>query len=278
MNTSPLRISRIVRRLKGGSQARLVQAENGRFYAAKFCGNPQGNRTLVNEWVAASLLSHMNVSTPHLRILALPPTLSLCEDVHFLTGNRRKLPEGLFHLGSECPVNPDTTAIFDCLPDPLLQSVQNLNEFAGIYVFDRWLGHGDVRQAIFVRDKKVANGCSLKAYFIDHGMVLNGVEWALREMPLSGLAFQTTIYSMLEMSNLVEDAIVQIEAIDPDLVFAAMEGAPSSWFAEGDRDCLHALLRKLQRRQGNLRPIIERHLDTLRIHSRNVAASSRSLF
>ncbi len=276
MNTSTIQISRIVRRLKGGSQAQLVQGENAQFYVAKFCGNPQGNRTLVNEWVAFNLLSHVAVSTPGLCILELPPALLSCEDLYFVMGNRRKAPEGLFHLGSRCPVNPETTVIFDFLTNQFLQKVHNLAEFATMYVFDRWLGQSDIRQAIFVRDKSIAaNGQFLKAYFVDHGMVFNGAQWELNEKPLGGLAFQTMIYSMLEMRTLVEDAIVQIEAIDRDVLFAAIEGVPSSWLAPGDRDHLHTLLCKLARRQANLSPIIQHHLAALRDYAAAKAASPR---
>src|SRR5690242_1767336 len=68
-------IKRIIRSLRGGSQARLVEGEDGRFYACKFAGNPQGNRTLVNEWVTQSILALLDISTPSLCVLKLPDRL-----------------------------------------------------------------------------------------------------------------------------------------------------------------------------------------------------------
>ena len=41
--------------MRGGSQAQLVQGDEGNRYLAKFLGNPEGNRTLVNEWVGCRL-------------------------------------------------------------------------------------------------------------------------------------------------------------------------------------------------------------------------------
>ncbi len=62
-------IKRIVRPVRGGSQARLVEGDDGRCYIAKFLNNPQGNRTLVNEWVAQSIMTTLGISTPPLCLL-----------------------------------------------------------------------------------------------------------------------------------------------------------------------------------------------------------------
>jgi len=264
MSPAPVKIGRIVRRLKGRSQAQLVQGENGKFYAAKFCGNPQGNRTLINEWVAHQLLSHLGVSSPRVAILELPQSSLHHEGLDFVLANRRKSPEGLFHFGSEYPANPETTATFDFLPAPILKNVHNLAQFAAMYVFDKWLGQTDTRQAIFIRDKAVSTGSRiLKAYFIDHGMAFNGQRWEIHDIPLAGLAVQIAIYSMLEMGSLVEAAIEKIERIDREIIFAAMNGAHSSWFAPGDREAMQSMLIKLQRRQASLRSIAQRHLHSL---------------
>jgi hypothetical protein len=263
MNNAPIKISRVIRPLRGGSQAQLVRCEDGHFYAAKFAGNPQGNRTLINEWIAYGILSRTDITTPPLRILELS---SKHDDLYFAVGNRRNFPEGTLHLGSQCPVNPETTAIFDFLPHGLLANVRNLADFARIYVYDQWFGQADKRQAVFVRDKSVIGGPNLKAYFVDHGQAFNGAHWALRDMPLSGLAFPTRVYSMIDMSALAESAIAQIETIDKQTLFATTEGVPSSWLGQGDRDRLHDLLCRLRRRQATFRPLIARHLSALDEH------------
>jgi hypothetical protein len=50
-------------------------------------------------------------------------------------------------LGSECPVNPENTAIFDFLPAKLLPQVVNLPDFAKAFVLDKWPYQTDRRQA-----------------------------------------------------------------------------------------------------------------------------------
>jgi len=259
MGDSPVKISRIVCRLRAGSQAQFVQAEDGHLYAAKFCGNPQGNRTLINECVSSSLLGHLHVSAPFLRILELPPDLPGHEELYFQVKGERVRPQGILHLGSQCPVNPDQKPIFDFLPNRLLENVQNLSEFATMYVFDQWVGQADKRQAIYVPHKSP----KLKAYFIDNGLAFNGAGWELLDRPLSGLAFQSCIYSTLDIIPLIEKAVCQVESISERGLLDAADGVPPSWFADGDREGLDNLIHKLQKRQNNLRTIIHRHLPAL---------------
>ena len=61
--------------MRGGSQAHLVEAEDGCFFVAKFAGNPQGNRTLINEWITGQLMNQVGICTPVIRILQLPEEL-----------------------------------------------------------------------------------------------------------------------------------------------------------------------------------------------------------
>ena len=104
-------IKRIIRRVRGGSQAGLVEGEDGRCYIATFAGNPQGNRTLVNEWMAQSIIKLLGISTPPLCLLRLPDSL-LDDSLYFDIGNKRVPVQGDWHLGSLCPVDPQTKAIF----------------------------------------------------------------------------------------------------------------------------------------------------------------------
>jgi len=267
LNQATVKITRIIRRMRGGSQAQLVLGDDDNTYVAKFLGNPQGNRTLVNEWVVCRLLSAMRISTPSLRIIELPSSLQPRDELYFLAGNKRILPQGVLHLGSQCPVDPEKTAIFDFLPDRLLPKVCNLAEYAAMYVFDQWVGQSDKRQAIFVSDRKVTAGIGFRGYFVDHGMAFNGDRWQLLDRPRCGLAFQSKVYSSLDLPALVEKALCQIESINETTLFTAAEGVPSSWFASGDQEALDTLLAKLARRQVNLRAVIARHLPALWVYA-----------
>ncbi len=261
---APVKITRVIRRMRGGSQAQLVQGDDGNTYVAKFLGNPQGNRTLVNEWIIGRLMTHMDISTPRLRVLELPSFLQSSEELHFVVGNKHVAPQGLLHLGSQCPVDPEKTAIFDFLPGKLLRKVHNLAEFGTMFVFDIWTGKTDERQAIFVRDQDVNTGIGFRGYFIDHGSACGGGDWQLRDLaPVWPRIIRSRIYSNFDLSVAVEEAVCQIENINERGIATAAEGVPSSWFAPGDQEGLDTLLIKLRQRQMNLRPLIARHLPVL---------------
>ena len=59
MASEIIAIREVLRRMRGGSQPFLVQGEDDRFYVAKFAGNPQGDRTLINEWAAHRVLQQL---------------------------------------------------------------------------------------------------------------------------------------------------------------------------------------------------------------------------
>ena len=77
-----------VRKLRGGSQAHLIRADDGHFYAMKSVGNPQGTRVLVNEYLGSKIFSKMGIAT------AMAAPIVVTE--HFLNSN----PEMGFILGS----------------------------------------------------------------------------------------------------------------------------------------------------------------------------------
>jgi hypothetical protein len=263
--SEPVSIRRVIRPMRGGSQSQLVQCDDGHFYVAKFLGNPQGNRTLVNELVTHRLVMDLGVSTPNVRLLNLPQSVQQEANVFFLMGNRRVSPlEGL-HLGSQCPANPDKTAIFDFLPARLLSNIGNLSDFAAMFVLDKWLNQTDKRQAIFIRDRKVKATLGFQAYFIDHGLTFGGRQWRFDDAPLHGLAFPPNIYSKLDMRRLTSAAVDRVQAISPATLHAAIEGVPPAWFDPGDRESFTILLTGLEKRQRNLPLLVGRHLDALNL-------------
>jgi hypothetical protein len=249
--------------MRGGSQAHLVEAEDGCFFVAKFAGNPQGNRTLINEWITGQLMNQVGICTPAVRILQLPERLYRRGGLFFQAGEKRIPITEILHLGSQCPVDPEKTAIFDFLPEKLLPQVVNLADFARAFVLDKWLYQTDKRQAIFVRDEKTASVLGFRAYLIDHGMSFAGSQWELADAPMFGLCTQRGIYSIVDMQNFCEEALSRIEAITEGDLYASADDIPSAWFSPGDYDCLANLFVRLQRRKSNLRSLVSRHLEII---------------
>jgi hypothetical protein len=267
--TRPVEIKKIVRPVRGGSQSRLVEGQDGRFYVAKFAGNPQGNRTLINEWIAQFIMAELGISTAPLRILRLPTALRN-EELSFAVGDKRISVEGEWHLGSLCPVNPETKVIFDFLPRRLLERVVNLNDFGKAWVFDQWCYQLDQRQAVFVRECGSSEGrIRLRAYCIDHGMTFAGSSWELHEATGHGLYIDPRVYSLVNMPEICEETVSRIEALTEGQIFAALATLPACWLSSGDVEVLNRLLKTLCKNRSGLRRVIASQLASLPLKERS---------
>ena len=258
-------IRRVIRAMRGGSQSQLVEGDDNQFYVAKFMGNPQGSRTLVNELLCHRLINALDVSTADTCLLHLPPSAEYMENVFFQVGGCRVTPQAGLHLGSRCPVDPEQTAILNYLPARLLSKISNLNDFATMFVLDKWVHHVDSRQAVYTRDRNGKRGVTFTAYFIDNGLTFGGAYWQLGDAPFHGLAVPRSIYSMLDMRTLTRAATKRVEAIPAEVLQCAIEGIPGSWLASGDRSRLNHLLVELKIRREGLDALISSHLDALRL-------------
>ena len=95
---------------------------------------------------------------------------------------------------------PNRVAVYDFVPDTLLDRIENRNEFLGVLVFDKWTGNADARQSIFLRARlreyvPTFQGHALRVGFlalmVDHGYIFNGPHWGYADSPLTGLYFRT---------------------------------------------------------------------------------------
>ena len=133
----PLNAVRHIRKMRGGAQSHLLQADDGRFYVVKFRNNPQHRRILVNELISWVFLDYLKIAAPRAEVIRLTPDfLRENPDVYLTLGTRRVEVEAGRHFGSRYPGDPQTLAVYDFLPDALLPGVRNLDEFRGMLVFD----------------------------------------------------------------------------------------------------------------------------------------------
>jgi len=239
----PVTIERIVRRMRGGSQSFLVFCDDGQHYVAKFQRNPQGNRTLVNECIGGNLLRRLGVTTPTLRILRLPDHLE-SDDLFFTTPDgRQKIAAGI-HFGSLCPVNPDRVAIYDFLPETLLEKLLvNGRDFITTFVFDCWAGHKDSRQAIFYRNP---SGKGYKASLIDNGMLFGGADWKLFTSQILCRHFNRAAYRApdMDLRKLAHEAIETIRGWTLSDIDEAFTSIPADWL-DGDEDAFWKMAENL---------------------------------
>lgn len=270
-----VKIERVLRRMRGGSQAHLVHGQDGRYYVAKFTGNPQGNRILINEWITTQLLHRLEISAPQMAILDLDPT-SLKEKLHFKVGKKEIPVAGGLHLGSVCPVDPEKQAIFDFLPQTLLTKLINLSDFAGMLVIDTLLGQGDRRQAIFIRER-FRRELSFRMYFIDHGMSFGGSAWKLNSFQSAPFYFDPSVYSMMDTAALCELSLTRLEKLTEYELYDTTRAIPTSWFVQGDREALTELFAALSRRKHRVPLLVRNHLDSLGLTENGVRSSTAQI-
>ena len=262
----PVTARRFLRKMRGGAQAHLLEADDGHFYVVKFRNNPQHRRVLVNEWIGNTFLRFLQIPTPSIEIVALPEAfLAENQEVHIQLGNNRSpIPAG-WHFGSRYPGNPDHIAVYDFVPDTLLSKVANLTDFLGVLLFDKWTGNADARQSVFLRarlreyapqwtDHPLRVG--YVALMVDHGYIFNGPAWEYVDTPLLGLYFRPTVYQQVTGWKDFEPWLERVKAFPEEVVDDALRQMPREWL-NGDADRLEQLLERLMLRRKKVPDLVE---------------------
>ena len=243
-----------VRKMRGGAQAHMLVGDDGYSYVVKFRNNPQHLRILVNELVSATLLHYLQIATPEIAIVNIDQSfLTDNPEVHMQSGSRSIDVEPGWHFGSRYPGNPDTTAVYDFMPDALLPKVTNLTDFRAALVFDKWVANMDGRQCIFFRAMVRREGSSVRrpgfvARMIDNGLAFNGWHWDFPESAVQGLYFRKQVYGQPCSLEDFEPWLTRVVNVPEEIMDQAWKRIPSQWI-EGDEENLEQLLERLYRRR-----------------------------
>jgi hypothetical protein len=144
-----------IRRMRGGAQSHLMRCSDGNYYVVKFQNNPQHRRVLVNEMLGTRMASRLGLPTAPVAVVQVQEELirltpELCIE---LPRSRTPCQPGL-QFASRYPGDPRQLALHDFLPDEKLREVGNLNDFAGMLVFDKWTCNTNGRQTLFFEQHK----------------------------------------------------------------------------------------------------------------------------
>ena len=262
----PVRASRLIRKMRGGAQAHLLEGEDGGFYVVKFINNPQHRRILINEWLACEFLRYLQIHVPDTALVEITSEfIAENDELYFSIGSRREPVLPGVHFGSRLAVHPDRVAIFDFLPDKLLTKIENRVDFLGMLVFDKWVGNADSRQAVFFRARAktwtplkgpAPSRIGFFAQMIDHGYAFNGPHWTFQDSPIQGLYFRTSVYDEVRSLDSFQPWLTMVENFPLDVIDAAWKGIPHQW-VENDDDALEQLLESLLKRRGRVASLIE---------------------
>ncbi|MGD0132338.1 MAG: HipA family kinase [Bryobacteraceae bacterium] len=257
--------TRLIRKMRGGAQAHLLECDDGHFYVVKFRNNPQHRRVLINEWIGSVFLNYLKISTPESAIVSLSAAfLEANPEIYIQLGSRHQAVEAGWHFGSRYPGDPGKIMVYDFLPDVLLDKVVNASEFLGVLAFDKWMSNADARQSIFFRARlrqwplaasESAPRTGFVALMMDHGYVFDGPHWKFPDSPLQGLYFRPSVYQHVRGWADFEPWLDRVVYFPEEIVDAALKQIPPEWVAE-DADALQAMLEKLMSRRRRVPDLI----------------------
>lgn len=230
--------TQVLRKMRGASQAQLMQADDARHYVVKL-DTPQNRRTLVNEFLCGLFLEHLGFNTPRTAVVQM---------------------DGGKHFGSGFPGDPNKTVVYDFVPDPLLRKVENLREFAGMLAFDKWVGNEDYRQCVFVRNTRLARP-QFQAIWIDNGNAFAGSAWQIVDNPRKGLYLSSAAYETVQSWSDFEPWLEALRCFPEDVVEQAIAALPAEWIAD-DYDGLRRLMDRLLLRRSKVADQIERTIES----------------
>jgi hypothetical protein len=250
---------RFVRKMRGGTQAHLLQADDNQFYVVKFKNNPHGIRSLVNEWIVSGVMMHLGISTPATQAVRVPEQfLDQNPEVHLQRAAKMVLVAPGLHFGSQYPGDPDRSVVHDLMPRPLLRDkTVNVSDFVGTLVIDKWTANTDARQAVFTR----TGGTGYAVHMIDHGAAFDGQNWSFFDAPLLGLYRDPAAYETVRGWGEFEPWLERVADFPAEVIWRRLASIPKEWIAhEGDEP--ERLVRRLLRRRKRVAGLIESMLGT----------------
>jgi hypothetical protein len=252
-----IRAIELVSRLRGGSQAQLMLADDHHKYVVKFQGNPQTTRVLANDYLGCRLAQMVGLTVPQPVIIQVDEETIREQQITFLLAGCPVAPKPGLQFGARQVADEQ---VFDWLPGELFGRVRNRTEFAGMLAFDKWTSNADGRQAIFHKNSRQRQ---YTATFIDFGYCFNAGEWSFCDSPLRGVYVRNEVYKDITSWEDFTPWLERIERLPAEPMHEVAAEIPVEWY--GSRDELEQLLRCLSER----RPLVRDLITSFRTSSRN---------
>jgi hypothetical protein len=217
-----------ISQVRGGSQARIMLADDGKKYVTKLMGNPQCTRVPV--------------------IILVDEKMILEQQVTFALAGRGVAARPGLQFGSALV----SGKVLDWLPGTMLGRVRNLREFAGLLAFDKWTCNADGRQVVFHKEMRERK---YNASFIDFGYCFNAGEWSFADAPLRGVYGLNDVYERIESWDDFAPWLSRIERFPSRQLQGIADEMPCEWY--GERAELRRLLDCLLDRRSMVRQLIE---------------------
>jgi hypothetical protein len=248
--------------MRGGAQSQLMLGADGNLWVVKFQNNPQHLRVLANELIATRLAEAAGLTVPASDVVEVSEWLianSPGMRVEGLRESARPYQSGL-QFGSRFVGGLMPGQVVDYLPEPQLDEVRNLAEFAGMLALDKWTGNCNGRQAVFERR---ARERKYRATFIDQGFCFNAGEWTFPDSPLRGVYARNRVYAGVLGWKSFEPWLSRIESMAGETLWRIAEMVPPEWYG-GDTATIERLMEQMLERRGRVRELIASFRDSNR--------------
>ena len=251
-----------IRRMRGGAQSQLMLGTDSNLWVVKFQNNPQHLRVLPNELIATRLAEAAGLTVPVTDVVEVSAWLiANTPGMHVepARGQPERYTPGL-QFGSRFIGGLMPGQVVDYLPEPQLDDVRNLGEFAGMLALDKWTGNCNGRQAVFDRRPRERR---YRATFIDQGFCFNAGEWTFPDTPLRGVYARNRVYARVTGWPSFEPWLSRIEEMEGDTLWDIADMVPPEWYG-GDMTTIERLLEQLLRRRSRVRELIASFRDSNR--------------
>ena len=255
-----LRAVEQIRRMRGGAQSHLMRCSDEHYYVVKFQNNPQHRRILVNELLGTKLAARLGLPTVPVGIIEVSEELIRLTPELAMELPRSRIPcqPGL-QFGARYPGDPRRLTLHDFLPDEQLRDVENLHQFAGMLVFDKWTCNTNGRQTVFFIERNETGEQAAARYaarMIDQGFCFNAGEWNFPDAPLRGLYARNRVYEGVTGMESFAPWLERLEKQMSERVLDEISReVPPAWY-EDDYDALVRLLEQLHRRRTRVPELI----------------------
>lgn len=253
--------TRVLKRMKGGSQPFLIEASDGKAYVTKTTATPQHVRSLVSEWICSALLSSLGINCPKCAFVHLGEEfLRENPDVYIEGPDAHRPVKPGYHFGSLHPGWVERDATYDWIPERLHEIVLNKSDFLGMFVFDNWVMQSDRRQTIYVRERirsasRPPGTRGLRAYMIDHGLAFGGITWRFSSSIPASVVITPMVFRGVSGLSDLDPWLTAIEQFPEDHLRTAVRSVPSSWILD-DGALLDGVIEQLLQRRSNIRKLV----------------------
>jgi len=252
-----LRALEQIRRMRGGAQAHLMRCSDDNYYVVKFQNNPQHLRVLVNEMLGTRLAARLGLPTTPVEVIEVSEELIQLTPDLCIEMPRQRIPcKPGKQFGSRYPGDPRKLVLMDFLPDPQLERVENLHDFAGMLVFDKWTCNTNGRQTVFRQETPKGQDSPYKAIMIDQGFCFNAGEWNFPDAPLRGLYARNRVYQGVIGQESFEPWLDRLNrAVNEKVLATILQEIPPDWY-EDDLDAMTRLAEKLFERRNRVAELL----------------------